>query len=52
MRVAIDEKPEKYVSFNGITYTSSDWDWRELIYQMPVDYFDHNHEDDYEIILH
>ncbi len=52
MRVAIDEKPEKYVSFNGITYTSSDWDWRELIYQMAVDYFDHNHEDDYEIILH
>ena len=52
MRVAIDEKPEKYVAFNGIIYTSNDWDWRELIYQMAIDYFDHNHDDDYEIILH
>ena len=52
MRVAIDEKPEKYVSFRGITYESSKWDWRELIFQMAKDYFDYNHEDDYEIILH
>lgn len=51
MRVAIDEKPEQYKSFSGKTYTSTDWDWRELIYQMAMDYFDHNHEDDFEIKL-
>ena len=52
MRVAIDEKPESYTSFNGITYDTNTWDWRELIFQMAKDYFDHNHEDDYEVMLH
>lgn len=52
MRIAIDEKPEIYTSFNGTTYTSDEWDWRELIYQMAQDYYDHNHDDDYEIVLH
>jgi hypothetical protein len=32
MRCAIDEKPEKYVAWDGTIYTSEDWDWRELIY--------------------
>jgi len=32
MRVAIDEKPESYTSFNGITYDTNTWDWRELIF--------------------
>ena len=49
LRYAIDEKPTKYTSFSGKTYYASDYDWRELIYQMAVDYFDHNHDDDYEI---
>lgn len=52
MRVAIDEKPESYTNFNGITYDTNTWDWRELIFQMAKDYFDHNHEDDYEVMLH
>lgn len=52
MRVAIDEKPEKYTNFKGVTYTDQEWDWRELIFQMAQDYYDHNHEDDYEIKLH
>jgi hypothetical protein len=49
MRVAIDSKPTKYVSYwQGMTYytatgTSTDtekygMDWRELIYQMAMDY--------------
>ena len=51
MRCAIDEKPESYTSFDGIVYSTDTWDWRELIYQMAVDYYDHNHDDDYEIVL-
>ena len=52
MRCAIDEKPEKYVNFNGEEYTIEQWDWRELIYQMAQDYYNHNHDDDYEVKLH
>ena len=52
MRVAIDEKPEYYKAFDGTVYTSENWDWRELIYQMAKDYYDHNHEDDFEIKLY
>ena len=52
LRCAIDEKPESYTNFAGITFTSKDWDWRELIYQMAQDYYAHNHDDDYEVILH
>jgi len=40
LRCAIDEKPDKYVSFDNVVYTSnnnnrfssSGYDWRELIY--------------------
>ena len=52
MRCAIDEKPTLYQSFDGIIYSTDDWDWRELIYQMAIDYLNHNHDDDYEIQLH
>lgn len=51
MRVAIDEKPESYTAFDGTTYDSETWDWRELIYQMAQDYFTYNHDDDYEVRL-
>ena len=27
-------------------------DWREIIYQMAIDYYKHNHDDDYEIMLY
>lgn len=30
-------------------YSTSDYDWRELIYQMALDYFGHNQESDYLI---
>jgi len=52
LRCAIDEKPDKYISFDGIEYNSDKWDWRELIYQMARDYYNHNHDDDYEVVLH
>ena len=51
LRTAIDEKPEKYIAFDGTEYNVDDWDWRELIYQMGQDYLNHNHEDDYEVVL-
>lgn len=51
LRTAIDEKPEKYIAFDGTEYNSDDWDWRELIYQMGQDYLNHNHDDDYEVVL-
>ena len=51
LRVAIDEKPEEYVSFNGTVYKAENIDWRELIYQMAQDYYTHNHDEDYEVIL-
>lgn len=52
LRCAIDEKPELYKAFDGTIYSAADWDWRELIYQMALDYYNHNHDDDYEIQLH
>ena len=38
-RYAIDKKPTSYTTLGGITYTSDEYDWRELIYQMALDYF-------------
>ena len=52
LRCAIDEKPEKYISFDGTEYSTELWDWRELIYQMALDYLNHNHDDDFEVILY
>ena len=52
MRVAIDTKPTKYKAFDGTVYTTDDWDWRELIYQMALDFYNHNHDDDFDVVLH
>ena len=52
LRYAIDEKPERYVAFDGTIYTTRNYDWRELIYQMAVDFYAHSHDDDYSIILY
>ncbi len=38
-RYAIDKKPTSYTTLGGKTYTSDVYDWRELIYQMALDYF-------------
>lgn len=46
MRCALDVKPKKYTSFRtGITYDASEVDWRELIYQMALDW-EHGTGDD------
>lgn len=31
------------------TYTIEQWDWREIIYQMALDYYKYNHLDDFEL---
>ena len=51
IRYAIDKKPEKYVTFEGQIFSSDQYDWRELIYQMAIDYRVHNMEKDFEVIL-
>lgn len=61
MRLAIDEKPDYYRAFDGtVYYSDSDTkepqtaftkkikcDWREIIYQMALDFYAHNQEDDF-----
>lgn len=64
LRYAIDSKPLYYKSFDGIEYIAKEMDssfkpsgeyyrvdWREVIYQMAKDYYKHNTEDDFELIL-
>ena len=47
MRYAIDKKPKSYTTYNNVTITTEHYDWRELIYQMAIDYFENNHKDDF-----
>ena len=48
VRYAIDTKPTEYVSpYQEKVYSISDYDWRELIYQMAVDYYQHGDEDNF-----
>lgn len=58
MRYAIDKKPTIYTTIpwvdenNNIkkeskTYTSKEYDWRELIYQMALDYRQNYHKDNF-----
>lgn len=49
MRYVIDIKPSRYMALDGTIYTDDEWDWRELIYQMALDYRKHNHDDDFEV---
>lgn len=57
MRLAIDRKPNKYVSpwqiENGQfkQYSVTEYDWRELIYQMAWDYYNHNQDPDFDVLL-
>lgn len=45
MRYAISDKPTRYINWDKKEYTSDEYDWRELIYQMALDYFKHNQEE-------
>lgn len=62
LRFAIDRKPVQYKAYNGNTYIAADkfkisadnkihCDWRELIYQMAVDYLQHYHEDSFRATI-
>ena len=46
-RYAIHKKPVYYKNFKGEEFTSQNYDWRELIYQMSLDYLKYNQEDDF-----
>lgn len=59
-RYAIDKKPIQYHSLpyyedgalkESYEYTTADYDWRELIYQMAIDFYKHNQESDYLLKL-
>ena len=57
MRMAIDYKPWYYKSFDGKVYVSNikdaenGVDWREIIYQMALDYYHNNSKDDFYVKL-
>lgn len=63
MRYAIDVKPQSYTNLNGVTYIATDdykisvedniknVDWREVLYQMALDYFNHNGDDNFEFLI-
>lgn len=44
LRCAIDIKPENYVTIAGKEYSANEYDWRELIYQMALDYNQYMHD--------
>ena len=44
---ALDYKPKKYTTWDGELYDAEQVDWRELIYQMALDYYQHNQDDDF-----
>ena len=65
-RYAIDKKPQTYMSLDwyqtndegsatlkeaGQLFTTLEYDWRELIYRMAIDFYRHNEEADYLINL-
>lgn len=50
-RYAIHKKPKYYKAFDGKIYTDEIYDWREIIYQMALDYFKHNQEEDFYVNL-
>lgn len=59
LRYALDKKPIRYINYEGDIYSTNEdnelfigqiqCDWRELIYQMALDYMKHNRDDDFTI---
>lgn len=49
LRIAIDNKPVYYKNYKSTKeYTIQNYDWREIIYQMALDYFQYNEEYDFK----
>ena len=46
-RYAIDKKPTRYTNYEHELFLSTEWNWRELIYQMAQDYINHNGESNF-----
>lgn len=56
MRYAISDKPYRYKAYKGKTYVwepddKETIDWRELIYQMALDYFKYGQNDDFYHVI-
>ena len=50
MRYVIDKKPQSYTTIGreiNLTYSSDEYDWRELIYQMAKDYYNNTNNDEF-----
>ena len=60
-RYALDKKPTYYRAYDGTRYRTKAgntitpgqeyYDWRELIYQMALDFYKHNQDDDFLYII-
>lgn len=48
MRYAIDQKPVFYKTIDGNIFTVDTNDWREIIYQMALDYYKYGQNEDFE----
>lgn len=61
VRYAVHKKPERYCSLpyykdgelkeRSYVYTSQNYDWRELIYRMAIDFYRHNQDSSYLLKL-
>lgn len=49
LRYALHRKPTLYINYDKELYHSTEYDWRELIYQMAQDYLKHGQEEDFTI---
>lgn len=47
VRYSIQEKPKNYKNYEGINYSTEEYDWRELIYQMAKDFYKYNGKNDF-----
>lgn len=47
LRYSIDKKPTIFKNYKGEIFTSAEYDYRELIYQMAIDYRKNNRKDDF-----
>ena len=49
--IPFDEKETYYIKVPSKIYLDTEYDWREIIYQMAIDYYQHNTEDNFELEL-